>query len=221
MRTARRLRTAGSTAPGVQTFLAWLAARVELKDGDKQPEPRVLDEDAIVLTTWHSAKGREWPVVAVCGLDKEVKARAAEARAWATRSFEDLSHLLEQARLEYFPKFAAPETDEIFLAELQPVAERRRGGSLYVALTRARDKLVLECPWYLSGKGGTLLVDPEAMRDRAQRERPAVANRSLPVAVTVGGVELPEDLNLDAAPAVTELPVYGRRAVQPGSCPTV
>ena len=95
----------------MQTFLAWLAARVELKDGDQQPEPRVLDEDAIVLTTWHSAKGREWPVVAVCGLDKEVKAKLPDL-GLGYASFEDLSKLLEVARIEYAPKFAAPETDD-------------------------------------------------------------------------------------------------------------
>jgi len=33
---------AGSTAAGWQTFLAWLRGGVELKDGDKQPEPKVL-----------------------------------------------------------------------------------------------------------------------------------------------------------------------------------
>ena len=85
----------GFHGSGVQTFLAWLEARVELKDGDRQPEPRVLDEDAIVLTTWHSAKGREWPVVAVCGLDKRSR---ASCRTWGSgyASFEDLSRLLER-----------------------------------------------------------------------------------------------------------------------------
>ena len=96
-RTARRLAHGGFHGAGIQTFLAWLAARVELKDGDRQPEPRVLDEDAIVLTTWHSSKGREWPIVAVCGLDKSVEAGCRSSGLGYT-TFEDLSTLLERAR---------------------------------------------------------------------------------------------------------------------------
>ncbi len=208
----------GFHGAGVQTFLAWLAARVELKDGDKQPEPRVLDEDAIVLTTWHSAKGREWPVVAVCGLDKEVKAKLPKL-CLGYASFEDLSNLLEKARLEYSPKFAAPETDEKFITELQPVAEREARRLLYVALTRARDKLVLECPWYLSGKGGTYWSILEQCGIARSEDSLRLGDEEFACAVTVGGVELPEDLNLDAAPAVTELSVVGRRAVKPGKMP--
>ena len=203
---------------GVQTFLAWLAARVELKDGDQQPEPRVLDEDAIVLTTWHASKGREWPVVAVCGLDREVKASLPDL-GLGYRSFEDLARLLEVARIEYFPKFAAPETDENFIEELQPVVEREARRLLYVALTRARDKLVLECPWYLSGKGGTYWSILEQCGIARSEGMLRLGDEEFACAVTVGGVELPEDLDLDATPAVTELPVVGRRAVEPGKMP--
>ena len=36
----------GFHGAGIQTFLAWLATQVELKDGDRQPEPRVLGRPA-------------------------------------------------------------------------------------------------------------------------------------------------------------------------------
>ena len=65
-------------------------------------------------------------MVAVCGLDKRSRP-SCRHWGWATRSFEDLSTLLEVARIEYAPKFAAPETDEQLLAELDPVA--RDGGA--------------------------------------------------------------------------------------------
>ena len=210
----------GFHGAGVQTFLAWLAARVELKDGDKQPEPRVLDEDAIVLTTWHSAKGREWPVVAVCGLDKEVKAKLPKL-GLGYRSFDDLSNVLEQARLEYAPKFAAPETDENFLSELQPVAEQEARRLLYVALTRARDKLLLECPWYLSDKGGTYWsILAEECGVTPGKDSLNVGDAKFPCVVIEGGAELPEDLELGSTPLVAELPVVGRRAIEPGVVPT-
>jgi len=139
---------------GVRTFLAWLAAKVENKEGDAQSEPRVLDEEAIVLSTWHSSKGREWPVVAVCGLDRVVKARLPNSEL-GYNNFDDLSRLRENARIDYAPSFAAVETNDLFLADLQGHAETEARRLLYVAVTRARDKLVLEWPQYQAGKDST------------------------------------------------------------------
>ena len=208
----------GYHGAGIQTFLAWLAARVELKDGDKQPEPRVLDEDAVVLSTWHSAKGREWPVVAVCGLDKTVKAELPDLDL-GYRSFENLSRLLEEARIEYAPQFAAPETNEKFLEELEPIAQQEARRVLYVALTRARDKLILECPWYLQGKGGSYFSILEECGLWPSETSLKLGDEEFPCPVIQGAGELPEDFVLDAGPAVSELPVIGRRAIESGVAP--
>ena len=123
----------GFHGSGVQTFLAWLAVRVELKDGDKQPEPRVLDEESIVLTTWHSSKGREWPVVVVCGLDREVGARLPDlGLGYAT--FDELSRLLDVARIEYAPNSR----------------RRRRTTSSWLNSSRSRRrKRDVFCTWHL------------------------------------------------------------------------
>ena len=211
----------GFHGAGVQTFLAWLAARVELKDGDRQPEPRVLDEEAIVLTTWHSAKGREWPVVAVCGLDKGVKGQLPDL-SLGYESFEDLSKLLDVARIEYAPNFAAPETNDNFLVELNTLAETEARRVLYVALTRARDKLVLEWPAYLTGKDATTYWS--ILADGANGCGVALVKNDLTVGtkrfacrVTAGSSAMPEELELGSMPRVAELPVVGRRAVKPGT----
>ena len=210
----------GFHGSGVQTFLAWLDARVELKDGDKQPEPRVLDEESIVLTTWHSSKGREWPVVVVCGLDREVGARLPDL-GLGYETFDDLSRLLDVARIEYAPKFAAPETNDKFLAELEPVAQTEARRLLYVALTRARDKLVLEWPEYLAGKDSTTYwsILTDVGRVARIKNELTVAKATFACHVTPGSSELPADLELGAIPLEAELPVYGRRAVQPGVVP--
>ena len=213
----------GFHGSGVQTFLAWLTARVELKDGDRQPEPRVLDEDAIVLTTWHSAKGREWPVVAVCGLDKKIEGKLPDL-GLGYASFEDLSRLLEVARIEYAPKFAADETNDHFLAELDALAETEARRLLYVALTRARDKLVLEWPAYLAGKDATtywsILADgANGCGVALVKSELTVGTETFACRVTSGSSELPEDLELGVTPDVTELPVVGRRAIRPGTVP--
>lgn len=210
----------GFHGSGVQTFLAWLESRVALKDGDRQPEPRVLDEDAIVLSTWHSAKGREWPVVAVCGLDKSVKGELPDLGLGYT-SFDDLSRLLERARIEYAPEFAAEETNEKFLTELDALAETEARRVLYVALTRARDKLLLEWPEYLAKSTVTsywsLLKD--VGRVALVKNELHVGTTKFACRVTPGPSEMPEDLELSTVPTVTELPVVGRRAVEPGAVP--
>jgi ATP-dependent exoDNAse (exonuclease V) beta subunit len=210
----------GFHGSGVQTFLAWLDARVELKDGDKQPEPRVLDEASIVLSTWHSSKGREWPVVAVCGLDREVGARLPDL-GLGYETFDDLSRLLEVARIEYHPKFAAPETNDAFLSVLEPVAQTEARRLLYVALTRARDKLVLEWPEYLAGKDSMTYWSILTDVGKVARTQDAltVASGTFACQFVAGSSELPADLELGATPLDTELPVYGRRAVQPRTAP--
>ena len=60
-------------------------------------------KNAIVLTTWHGSKGREWPVVAVCGLDRDIKARLPKVELGYS-TFDELSRLLEHARIEYAPR---------------------------------------------------------------------------------------------------------------------
>lgn len=208
----------GFHGSGVQTFLAWLAARVELKDGDQQPEPRVLDEDAIEISTWHAAKGREWPVVAVCGLDKEVKGKLPDI-GLGYHSFEDLTRLLEFARIEYAPAFAAPETEARFLAELDPVARTEARRLLYVALTRPRDKLLLEWPAYLAGKDKVSYwsILAEECGVALSKAALTVADEEFPCAVVAGGTELPEEFGETAVDVV--LPVIGRRAIEPGVVP--
>ena len=136
----------GYHGSGIQTFLAWLQTKAE--QDDRQPEKKVLDEDAIVLRTWHSSKGLEWPVVAVCQLDHKFGARLPEL-ALGYGSFGDLSRLLEQIRVVYWPNYACPEQNVAARIALRAAAETEARRLLYVALTRARDRLILEWPEYL------------------------------------------------------------------------
>jgi ATP-dependent exoDNAse (exonuclease V) beta subunit len=213
------LANGGFHGSGIQTFLAWMATRVEEKDGDKQPDPRVLDENAIVLTTWHGSKGREWPVVAVCGLDRDIKARLPNVELGYS-TFDELSRLLEHARIEYAPEFAATETNDRFLAELQNAEEIGARRLLYVALTRARDKMVLEWPGYLA-QGKTpkttywsiLAEDCDLTLDE---ENIRAGEQEFPCAVIEGPAEFPDDIDIEAVPENSELPVMGRRAIQAG-----
>jgi ATP-dependent exoDNAse (exonuclease V) beta subunit len=199
-----------------------MATRVEEKDGDKQPDPRVLDENAIVLTTWHGSKGREWPVVAVCGLDREIKARLPNVELGYS-TFDELSRLLEFARIEYAPAFAASETNDRFLAELQNAEEIGARRLLYVALTRARDKMVLEWPGYLAQAKtpkttywSILAEDCDLTLDD---DKIQAGEQEFPCPVIEGPAEFPDDLDIGAVPENSELPVTGRRAIQAGALP--
>ena len=211
------LANGGFHGSGVQSFLAWLDAKVEQKDKNNQPDPRVIDEDAIELVTWHSCKGREWPVVAVCGMDRKIGAKLPKM-ALGYSSFDDLSQLLDNAQIEHSPEFAAPETNDHFLADLEVAAEIEARRLLYVAMTRARDKLVLEWPSYLAGKDGltywSILAGEVGLSlgDGAL----AVGEAVFPCIVTEGDSELPEGLDLDSNVIATRLPTIGRRAIRTG-----
>lgn len=212
--TPEALAQAGFHGSGVETFLAWLAARVEADDA--QPDPRVIDEDAVVLATWHSAKGREWPMVAVCGLDRPVKPREPSV-ALDYPSFDDLSALLATARIAYSPVFDAPETrqrfQDVLLAEQRKEARRL----LYVALTRARDTLLLEWPEYLTSSRKTTLWSllSDGGRIHVTADALHVGTATFPCAVTTAAAMLPDDLAVDATVGDDSLPIVGRRAIEP------
>ena len=133
----------GFHGTGLKTFLAWLCSQLKTQDGDRQPESQVHDEEAVQLQTWHSAKGKEWPVVIVTTLDRDVAGRLPSLDIEYV-DFGDLDHILDNARLEFSPEFAAPETTKRFKESLDEKARTEGLNLLYVALTRAREKLVME-----------------------------------------------------------------------------
>ncbi len=130
--------------------------------------------------------------------------------------------MLERARIEYAPAFAADETNDRFKAKLEPgeIEESRR--LLYVALTRPRDKLILECPKYLAGKdsttGWSVLTGQCDMTLGQQALR--VADATFPCTVTEGAAALPEELEAGAAQSNLHVTVNGRRAITTAVAPT-
>ena len=214
------LASGGYHGSGIQSFLAWLNAKVEQKDKNNQPDPRFIDEDAIQLVTWHSAKGREWPVVFVCGMDRRLSPRLPNM-ALGYSTFDDLSQLIERAQIEYSPKFTAPESDGKFLGDLQIATELEARRLIYVAMTRAREKLVLEWPGYLAGKDGLTywsILASEASVSH-QDATITVGGAAFPCAVWEGASELPEDFEIGGEISPTALPTIGRRAIRRGAVP--
>ncbi|WCT80264.1 UvrD-helicase domain-containing protein [Novosphingobium humi] len=135
----------GFYGQSAHVFLGWLENRIGLKGEDKRPNPSGAEADGIEIVTWHASKGREWPVVVVACLDHKLDPRAG---TFTTQfpGFDDLNRVIEDAKLAYAPGFAAPEATERFLAGLRPEADETARRLLYVALTRARNRLVVEWP---------------------------------------------------------------------------
>ncbi|MBL6985245.1 MAG: UvrD-helicase domain-containing protein [Candidatus Thioglobus sp.] len=214
------LASGGYHGSGIQSFLAWLNAKVEQKDKNNQPDPRVIDEDAIQLVTWHSSKGREWPVVFVCGMDKSLSPRLPNM-ALGYSTFEDLSQLIEKAQIEYSPKFSASESDDQFLGDLGLATELESRRLIYVAITRAREKLVLEWPSYLAGKDGLTywsILASEATVSH-QDAKITVGDTSFPCLIGEGASELPDDFGVGNGTTPEVLATIGRRAIKRGVVP--
>ena len=151
------LAAAGFHGRGARVFLGWLASRLEERDFDRHPDPGGGAIPGIEIVTWHAAKGREWPVVVVCELDATVGERENTTRALFT-DFSDLSRVLDTAQLIHTPRLFTPEQREVFLADRQPAAEAEARNLIYVALTRARDRLVIEWPERALDKDATCLT---------------------------------------------------------------
>lgn len=207
----------GFHGAGLQSFLAWLAAKIDRDERvDTQPVPAVLDEHAIELVTWHSAKGREWPVVVVAGLERKVDVRFPQARL-VYADFSDLSAIVSGATLEYTPAFDAPATKERVRLPLFEIACEEDRRLLYVAITRAREKLILEWPAFCAKSESTTLFSLLTGNGAVKLEDDAfvIDGTRFPCRVQSAGTEA-------ATPPVQmldELLPFGRRALATGAAP--
>jgi ATP-dependent exoDNAse (exonuclease V) beta subunit len=147
---------AGFHGCGPQVFLGWIAAQTE-RGWALHPDPNGWSGTGIEVVTWHAAKGREWPMTVVAGLDQKVAEKPGALRA-EFDSFADLDDVLRHAGLGWLPCLAAPEKQKVFADARIQDEERSAARALYVALTRARDRLILALP-----------AEPLAEKDRPER----------------------------------------------------
>ena len=197
-----------------KTFLGWLMGKVERdKEGNKQPEASVIDDDAVQLMTWHKSKGREWPVVAVCGLDEGEFPRLEATRVDYT-DFSDPENILEHATAEIYPKFKASETNDKFKAALIPESRESSKRVLYVALTRAREKLILEWPAYLEEKddSGTYWTELTTSA-KLTLDGASMVVGTTPLPCRISSILTNEAIEVPVKERNSTLLVYGRRAI--------
>lgn len=196
----------GFYGQSANVFLGWLENKVGLKGEDKRPNPSGAEADGIEIVTWHASKGREWPIVVVCGLDHKHDPRAGTFNTMFP-GFDDLDHVVEGATLAYAPAFAAPEATDRFLHGLWPEAEETARRLLYVALTRARDRLVIEWPQEDDADEPPLpITTRRLMADvcglQVDGNQIMIGAAGFPARVIVCGKELPASFEEDAEPLV-------------------
>ncbi|MBE2251382.1 MAG: UvrD-helicase domain-containing protein [Myxococcus sp.] len=202
-------------ADGSAATPAGLIAYFEfLEDQALDAQATLPGADAVVVSTWHRAKGLEWPitVLALAGRDRAPPRFGFAVKT--TASAFSLSAPLEGRWLRFWPNpFHPAQTTELRTRmEAAPEAEaegleadKQELRLLYVGWTRARDRLVLAAgdgQWMLapleppaptaSGplawKGHTLEVQVRECEAAAVAPAPAVADE-LPIAL--GPIERP------------------------------
>ena len=136
-------------AATVSGFLLWLSAA---SGGVEDAQAIAAGGNAVTVRTHHGAKGLEWKVVVLMGMDKELKSTLWGARAYSESEF-DLQNPLANRSLHYWPNpfgnaskgiQIIDKINESDLAkgfEEQMRAEQLR--LLYVSFTRAREMLIL------------------------------------------------------------------------------
>ncbi|MDX2470603.1 MAG: PD-(D/E)XK nuclease family protein [SAR324 cluster bacterium] len=114
-------------------------------------------------------------------------------------SFDNLNQILEDAELHVSPKFLSDVTNERFLKPLQETSVLDAKRLLYVALTRAREQMIIEWPSYEDDKENDNYYNLLKGQARIQLQKDKVLfgdKLSLPCIVTQ--LQIPEDDELDA-----------------------
>ena len=155
---------AGGTLGGLLAHLE----RVGEEGLDEQAT--VADESAVVVSTWHGAKGLEWPYVVIHSLDAQPKGSALGVKVVSQVEKFDLKNPLLGRWIRYWPypyiglgtKSALKDRllDHPADSAAREEEARERLRLLYVCWTRARDRLLLPALDGRLSEGVLSLLDP-------------------------------------------------------------
>lgn len=135
------LNAMGIAGKNSSTFQVWLKQNQGVND--EQPEPDPQAENAVVLKTWHASKGLEWPVVMVLDAEKCAEPRFPSiTMAYPAGGIESM---LQQSFVQILPRFDDKATQERFAVLLVDDEIETNKNLYYVALTRAREQIILPC----------------------------------------------------------------------------
>lgn len=169
------LRESASLA-GLVRYFEEAQQKVKQQDEERASDEQHVQrsEQGVVLSTYHKAKGLEWPVVVLASLDRERKRSAFDVTPETDREEFDASDPLGNRWIRYWlwplgQQREAPLRDRANASEVgQHVARREareRVRLLYVGFTRARDHLILALP--KDAKGNPRLAWLNELKDDA------------------------------------------------------
>lgn len=142
------LNALGIYGRNVNSFLSWLS----MNENDAQPAPKSINTEAVQLLTWHASKGLEWPVVIVMGLERDKSPSLPDISLGY--SDETRNDPLKNTYIRFFTKFHDDKSNEAYINVLEQDAHKTTENLLYVAMTRAREQLILSWPSYAQEKVG-------------------------------------------------------------------
>jgi ATP-dependent helicase/nuclease subunit A len=150
-----RARREAATIVGLLEYLRGLSEVWGWKSARTDRQAVLGSADAVTLSTWHAAKGREWPITVLYGLEKLNKPMASGLHIETEGNAFSFADPLKGRWLRYWPNpytnaqqgGAVRDAYEASV-EFASVVERREREALrllYVGWTRARDRIVLAC----------------------------------------------------------------------------
>ena len=168
----------------------------ELAGSEGDTQGIILEGDAVTVSTWHGAKGLEWPVTVLFELDSRERAKSAlGAHMLSDREKIDLDDPLGGRWIRYWPEpYSARNTKGPFYDRLRdrPASQQedRRTAFealrlLYVGWTRARDRVVLASREgkLLEGTLALLKNGDEQLLSEPNGESVAWAGQEVPIVI--------------------------------------
>jgi ATP-dependent helicase/nuclease subunit A len=143
-----------ASLPGLLRYFEETQQEIRQRDEERATDEQHVSGsgDAVVISTYHKAKGLEWPVVVLGSLDRKRKRDSFDVAPETDRGSFDATDPLGERWIRYWPWPLGAQSD-VPLAERAAESEvgksiaerdgRERARLLYVGFTRARDHLVL------------------------------------------------------------------------------
>jgi ATP-dependent helicase/nuclease subunit A len=133
----------------VSGLLQWLAEQATRETDNRA----AATSGAVNVLTHHSAKGLEWPIVVLTGLDSPARSGLWSVRSRTNGTF-DAQQPLKDRFVHYWPRPYGKNQPDIFKQveasplglEMQKLAVDEHSRLLYVSCTRARDVMVMSSP---------------------------------------------------------------------------